>query len=202
GQSLGVEELEPRVVLDAGPGMGLDVPLSHPRVWFTSVTLAQAQKWYATHPFTPATDDPWGNALRYVLTGEAQYAQTAVQPLRNFTISQSELDGVASDTYRWGDWLPVVYDWCYDVMTPQQQQTFIDRYNGYTDIIRQKPWGGPTMPASNYFWGYFRNEVNWAIAAYYENPLAQTFLTVALVTRWQNSFLPYAAGADRGGVTP
>ena len=37
--------------------------------------------------------------------------------LMNFTISQSELDGVASDNYRWNDWAPVVFDWCHDVMT-------------------------------------------------------------------------------------
>jgi hypothetical protein len=57
------------------------------------------------------------------------------------------------------------------------------------------------MPSSNYYWGVFRNELNWGIATYYENPMAQTFLTDALVTRWQNSFLPYASSGDgRGGV--
>jgi hypothetical protein len=176
--------------------------MTHPRIWWTPDTLAQGQKWFAQHPFTPNNSDPWDNALRYVLTGETQYGLRAVQLLMNFTITQHELDGVASDTYRWGDWVPVVYDWCNAVMTADEQQTFMDRYNTYTDIIRQKPWGGPTMPGNNYYWGYFRNEVNWAIATWYENPMAQTFYDDALVTRWQNSFLPYATGSDLGGVTP
>src|SRR5262249_40612360 len=63
-----------------------------------------------------------------------------------------------------------------------------------------KRWGDGRMPANNYYWGYLRNELNWAIATYHENPMARTFLEHALVTRWQNSFLPFAAAEARGGV--
>ncbi len=65
-----------------------------------------------------------------------------------------------------------------------------------------KGWGGPGMESSNYYWGYLRNELNWGIATYYENSMAQTFLNDALVTRWQNGVLPYFAGPDKGGVPP
>ena len=76
------------------------------------------------------------------------------------------------------------------------------RYNNYTTIILGKSWGGPGMEGNNYYWGYWENELNWAIATYYENPMAQTYLNDALVTRWQNGVLPYFAGPDQGGVTP
>src|SRR5207245_2134035 len=90
-----------------------------------------------------------------------------------------------------------------DALTPAQRQTFMDRYNHYAEAMMEKPWGGPTMAGDNYYWGYLRNELNWGIASYYENPMAQTFLQDALVTRWQQSFLPYAAsGSGLGGLAP
>jgi len=181
---------------------GLTIPQTHPTIWFNAQRLAAAQQWYAANPFTPSSADPLNDALAYLLTGNQTYAQEAITQLMAFTISSSELAGVASDTYRWNSWVPIVYDWCYGAMTASQQQTFMNTYNGYTSVITQKSWGGPTMPASNYFWGYLSNEFNWAIATYYINPSAQAFLQDALVTRWQNSFLPYAATGDGLGGVP
>src|SRR5436305_2794305 len=58
------------------------------------------------------------------------------------------------------------------------------------------------MEASNVYWGYLRNELNWGIATYGENPMAGQFLDFALKTRWADSFLPYAGpgGQGAGGV--
>ena len=179
---------------------GLVIPTTHPRVWWTPERLQQARAWWSSHSFTPTSDDPWGNAFRYVMTGEAQYGQAAVNLLMNFTIAQSELDGAASDNYRWNDWVPVVFDWCHDLMTPTQISTFLARYNNYTTIMIGKGWGGPGMEASNYYWGYLRNELNWGIATYGENASAKTFLDDALITRWQDGLLPYFAGPNQGGV--
>src|SRR5262249_5446862 len=175
---------------------GLTIPQAHARLWFTADRLAQARSWFASHPFTPKADDPWNNALRYQITGEVAYAQNAINSLMAFTISDTELSGTASDTYRWNDWVPVVFDWVYDQMTASQRQTFIDRYNHYVDVISQKSWGGPGMPDNDYFYGYMRNEFNWAIATFYENPMAKKFLDFALVTRWQNSLLPFLANEN------
>jgi len=184
----------------ANAQQGMTIPSSHPRLWWTPARITQAQTWYASHPFTPASDDPLGNAFRYICTGETSYAQTAINLLMAFTIPDPE-GQYASDLYRWNDWVPLVYDWCYNEMTPTQRQTFMDRYDGYVDIQRQKAWGGPTMPMNNYYTGFFRNELNWAIATWYESSMASTFLDWACVTRWQNAFLPYAAtGTGLGGV--
>jgi PKD repeat protein len=184
-----------------GTYAGLTIPVAHARLWFTPERLAQAKQYFAQHPFTPRADDPQNNALRYLLTGDVTNAQTAINWLMSFTISDDELAGVASDHYRWSDWIPLVFDWCYDQMTPTQRSTFIDRYNNYTSIMMGKSWGGVGMDASNYYWGVWRNELNWAIATYYENTaMAQKFIDDALVTRWKNDFLPWANSYGAGGV--
>jgi hypothetical protein len=180
---------------------GLSIPDDGPRLWFsTPERLATARAWYSTHPSTPGANDPQHQAFRYLMTGELSYGQLAVNRLVSFTISDSDLNSNVGDQYRWQDWVPVVYDWCHDLMTPEQRQTVMDRYNYYTDVYTHKHWGGPTMPYSNYFWGYLRNEMNWAIASWGENPMAPTYIEDALVTRWQNAVLPYQAGDGRGGV--
>jgi hypothetical protein len=186
-----------------GSILGLSIPQSHPRIWWTPERLAQGRAWYAAHPFTPKATDPWNNALVYVLTGNKVDAQNAINSLMAFTITDSQLSQTSCDVYRWNDWVPVVYDWVHDAMSSAQRQTFTERYNHYAETMMQKKWGSPSMPGNNYFWGYFRNEFNWAVASYHENSMAPAFLEDALLNRWQNSFLPYAAsGSALGGVAP
>ena len=190
----------PAVPSQAATQDGLTIPDTHPRLWWNAERLALAKQWWAAHKFTPRDDDAFGNAFRYVMTSESLYAQRAITKLMNFYVPQGELDGTISNTYRWADWVPVVFDWTYDVMTPDQRTTFMTRYNGYVDIMRQKGWGGLKQPSSNYYWGYLRNELNWAIATYHDNDMAPAFLDHALVARWGGSFQPWAASGGRGGI--
>ncbi len=176
------------------------IPATHPRIWWTPERLARARTWFATHRFRPQKNDPRDQIFCYLMTGQRQYAQAAVDALLKFEITERQLKGVANDKYRVADWVPWVFDWAHDVMTPTQRREVIDRYNQYMDVFSHKPWGGPKMPTSNYYWGYFRNEVCWGIASYGENPRAAEFLQFALDTRWRKSFLPYARTAGRGGV--
>jgi len=99
GRRLELEALEDRIV----PSMydGLNIPDTGIRLLFNPASLARAKNWYASNQFTPSPDDPLANAFVYQMTGNASYAQNAINQLMAFTISQSELDGVASDTYRW-----------------------------------------------------------------------------------------------------
>ena len=180
----------------------LNVPTGHQRLWWTPARIQTAQAWWANHSFVPAPDDAYGNAFAYVMTGNTTYGNAAVNLLMGFSISDGEINSVASDNYRWTDCVPVVFDWCHDLMTPTQISTFMARYNYYTSKVINMTWGGPGFEGNNYYWGYLRNELNWAIATYYENPWAQTFLHDALVTRWQNGVLPYFAGLGKGGVPP
>jgi hypothetical protein len=186
----------------------LQIPTSHPRLWWTPARLAQARAWYAQNPFTPSSSDRLGQAFRYLMTGETQYARSAINFALSYTVTDQAANspdpntGIASDGARWeGENIILIFDWCYDAMTPDERTIILNRWNTYIDNLRKKPWGGPNMPQSNYYWGYLRNELEWAIATWHENqPMAQTFLNHALITRWQNSFVPHAAGEGRGGV--
>jgi hypothetical protein len=63
------------------------------------------------------------------------------------------------------------------------------------------------MPYNNYYWGFLRNTLDFAITTFGENDRAQALLDHALTSRWQGSFLPWAAGTIRpltglGGIAP
>jgi hypothetical protein len=181
---------------------GLTIPREHPRIWWTPERLAQAKRWYARHRFVPKPADPWDNALCYAITHEQRYARNAIDALLGFKIAEDRLQTVASNAYRWTDWVPVVYDWTYDAMTAAEREEVLQRYNHYVDVMTHKHHGRPEMVSNNYNWGSFRNEVNWAVATYYENPAARDFLQFALGRRWQENFVPYAAASGKGGVAP
>src|SRR5205085_11187088 len=70
----------------------------------------------------------------------------------------------------------------------------------YTTIEMGKDWGGPGMPSNNYYWGVWRNELAWGVATYGDNPSATSYIDDALVTRYQNDFVPWASGPGAGGV--
>jgi hypothetical protein len=182
------------------PSGVLTIPHNHPRLWWSKKRLAQARAWYARTKFTPRTNDAIGNALVYVLTGQATFARAAIKTLMNFKIPDERLRQLSVDLYRWNDWVPIVFDWTYNAMTPSERKTFMDRYSRYVDVIRKKAFGGRGYESNNYFWGYFRNELNWALATYYENPKANAILKHVLETRWKKWFLLYASGEGKGGV--
>lgn len=186
---------------------GVTIPAAHPRLWWTPARIAQAQTWHASHPYTPSSGDPLGQAYRCVVTGEPAYCQAAVTYAMNQLCGNAACNspdpntGVASDDARWeGENVVLVFDWCYQYFTPAQRTTLIDRWNTYFHNIRQHTWGGPTQYQSNYNWGYMRNEIEWGIATWGENPQADANLQYGLVTRWQNNSVGHFLGAGRGGV--
>src|SRR4051812_14008537 len=151
----------------AGP---LTMPESHPRLFWTPERLIQAKNWYRTNSFTPTTNTEspnhiYDHVLQYVLTSDPAPCKTAIDWALAVRLPENEIAGTASDIARWnGEKLILTYDWCYDQWTPEQRREFIDRWNGYFSLLMTKQWGGPTMPTSNYFWGYLRNDLEWGIA--------------------------------------
>src|SRR4051812_33318430 len=88
-----VESLECRVLLSADlptaaapitMANGMQIPVSHPRLWFTPESLDHAREWVLSHPFTPHRGGPFDNALRYVLGGGESYGRVAVDALMAF----------------------------------------------------------------------------------------------------------------------
>ena len=187
--------------------LALNIPDAHPRLFWTPERLSQARAWHRTNSFTPTTNPSslnyiYDQLLKYVLTGDAAQCTTAINWALSHTITDQRLQSsVSFDEARWyGEQIILAYDWCYDQWTPAQRSTLIDRWNRYFSLISAKPWGGPTMPTSNYFWGYLRNEFEWGVATKGDNPDWQKHVDFALNSRWTGSFVPYTAESGRGGV--
>lgn len=184
---------------DASSGdFGLTIPTARPRLWLTPNRLATARAWYRKNEKPLRRDDVLGHAFRYVMKRDAGDARVAIDGAMRLVFDVSR---TSSNEARWfGESAILIFDWTYDQFTPEQRRVFIERWNGYLETLRHKQWGGPGMPQSNYFWGYLRNEIEWAIATYHENPAAKTLLDHALSVRWKGAFLPFAATTARGGV--
>jgi hypothetical protein len=181
------------------------IPTEHPILWFSDAQkLARARAWFAARypsgSFDPR-DDPAMLAFGYLMSGNTTWGQAAVSWAMGFQISASELAGTASDNARWfGEDAMLVFDWCYDLLSAAQRQTLIARWTGYMQTLNQKDWGGTGMPESNYFWGYLRDDLEIGVATYHENAGAAALLDEALINRYTNAFVPFAASDDRGGV--
>ena len=189
----------------------MGIPSGHPRLWWNAERIARARSWYQSNSFSPRTspveDRAIDNAFLYILTGNAANCRTALDAATSITFpdlaANSPTQGVASDGARWyGEKVILTYDWCYAHMTQSDKDTLLTRWNFYMDNLRQHSWGGAQMYESNYNWGYLRNMLEWGITTYGENPMADTFLSDALVHRWQNNFVPYvnSVTGGRGGA--
>ncbi len=179
---------------------GIQIPSAHPRLWFNSARLTQARAWFSGHSFTPDPADHIAQALYDLLSGTTTYTSTAVNWAASYEMPMS---GVTCDQCRWdGEALILVYDWEYPNLTATQKSILISNYNSWITYWMSQMWGGPTMPQSNYFWGYLRNECEWGITSYGDSSSAQTFLDDCLTTRWTNAFAPTTApgGSAAGGL--
>lgn len=179
------------------PPSGLDIPIGHPRLLFsTPALLAQARQWFSTTygggGFT--LDGPIDYAFSYLMTGNTAHAQVAINWLM-------AIPHPAQDQMRWdGENAILVFDWCYDQLTPSQKATALANWTAYTLDADSWSWGGPNMPGNNYYWGYLRNGLLWGITSHGEDAQADYLLNDAIVTRYRGTFLPFAASALQGGA--
>jgi hypothetical protein len=181
---------------------GMTIPSAHPRLWWTPDRLARAKTWLASHPVETRADMTLNLLFSHAVAGTD--CKSVVDWATGFTIPDQEFN-VASDDMRWnGEFVILTYDWCHDQLSDAQKTLLISRWNTYVDKAIALSWGGPTMPSSNYYWGYLRDGLEWGIATYGENPNAQKYLDDSITTRWTNSFLPLTQGKlngdARGGV--
>jgi len=188
----------------------LTIPSQHPRLWFDSARLARGRAWYAANPFVPRApvdgvpetyiDLP----LASLLSGDLTKCDAPITWLMGLSLDTTR----PGDDARWvGEAAILTYDWCYERLTATQRATLITRWNGFLDAFNTHSWGGLTMPFNNYYWGFLRNTLDFAITTFGENDHAQALLDQSLVSRWQGSTLPWAAGSTRplnglGGVAP
>ncbi|MBV8206212.1 MAG: heparinase II/III family protein [Acidobacteria bacterium] len=173
---------------------GLNIPRTHPRLWWTPERLARAE----SAPFKARDDDKISMAARCMIKHDRQACDAAVQWAMGLQVNT---ESVASDQARYfGESFILIFDWCHDSFSDEQRQILIQRWNDALTTLMRKEWGGPEMPQNNYFWGYLRNELEWGIATYHENPQASRFLHDALEVRWHKAFVAHAREQGLGGV--
>lgn len=189
---------------------GMSLPIDHPRLWFDATRLTRARNWFAANPFSPPTHEDqaggWGDvALHGLLTDNATGSCTNAI---NWGLSRlgdlADTGGVACDPCRWtGEQLILIYDWCHPWFSPSQRATYVAGVTTGIQSWSQEDWGGPGMYQNNYYWGYLRNELEWAITSYEEHPTwAGGMLDWVFTNRLANAFNPSTApaGNSRGGV--
>jgi len=109
------------------------------------------------------------------------------------------------DMRRNGEWIMLVRDWLApgcgkaQCLTSSQAAT-IDTNWSIWQANQDNPvqtWGNVGMPASNYFAGQFRNDFDFGIASYVDNPSAAANLNYGMVNRW-NELLNFASPTGTG----
>lgn len=190
---------------------GMNIPSTHPRIWYNASRLDQAQNWYSLNQFTPNEwrGLQWASyALRGLLNNEFNQCEIAVNWAVSFVPGSTS---PFRDDMRWyGQDIALIYDWCYSSFTSEQREVLILNWNEYFEEQMNYSWAGiggiaddRGGPMGNYYWGVIGNLLLWSIATYEENTIkAEIFLNNALNARISDEWSLAAATTGKGGVGP
>jgi hypothetical protein len=180
-------------------------------IYWIPARYAQAKEWHKHHSFeiNTAGNSPyiaWTDLLfHYQMTGHKPDCERAYRFVSDPNlIVVKHPDGrqsAASNGARWyGETAILTYDWCYSAFDETQRNNLRTVINGWVTGWMTAAWGNSSMTYSNFFWGYLRNEIEWGIASYNDQPeIAKTFLDDALGPkgRWE-AFKKDALGEKSG----
>lgn len=190
---------------------GLNIPSNHPRLFWNAGRIATAQAWVKSTGYSGVTTDfrpfdYYDLAFTCYIMNNATACSTVIADAVAFTPSSSSGTGVGDDNMRRnGEWIMIVRDWLApgcgkaQCLTTQQAST-IDANWSIWQANQDAPiqtWGNVGMPTSNYFAGQFRNDFDFGIASYHDNPTADKNLKYGIQNRW-NDLLSYASPTGTG----
>jgi hypothetical protein len=166
-------------------------------------------------------------ALLGVLTGEARYCTHAVAETEAFVVSEEALIAsgerpqVAFDSYlevgdRIGD-LAMVYDWCFDMVTPAQRTRWIAYANQAVWNVwnheaavwngAPQPWSGWSVenPSNNYYYSFLEATMMLGLATDGDNPMSAAWLVQFRTAKIEDELIPtferdLAGGGSREGT--
>ena len=190
---------------------GLNIPTGHPRLFWNAGRVATAQAWVRSTSYPGAiTDfrplDYYDLAFTCFIMNNATACSTVIADAVAVTPSSSSGTGAGDDIMRRnGEWVMIVRDWlapgCGKVqcLTTLQASTIDSNWNIWqaNQDAATQTWGNLGMPTSNYFAGQFRNDFDFGIASYIDNPNADANLKYGIQNRW-NDLLNYASPTGTG----
>ena len=171
--------------------------------------------------------EPWYAALMFRLTGEPAYATYAVMQTdavvaaEEMLIAQDMRANVGGDSYlevgRTVGNVALVYDWCYDRLTPAQRSRWLTYSNQSVKNVwnhRSASWGNKTYawtgwsvdnPSNNYYYSFLRATMLLGLASHGENAQSQTWLDTFRIAKLEKQLFPtfnrdLAGGGSREGT--
>jgi hypothetical protein len=217
-------------------------PTEHPRIYLTpnrvrletslAGNTAAATKFRAKVDAWVGGEDLWGfqswnAALLGQLTGNPGYCTKAVATIETQVataegkIASGQQPEVANDSYLGigelvGD-LALVYDWCYDQVTPPQRTRWLAYANQAVFNVwhpTQAKWGNQTMtwsgwsidnPSDNYYYSFLRATMLVGLAANGESPEADGWIAQFRDAKIMGQLVPtfdsdLAGGGSREGT--
>jgi hypothetical protein len=190
---------------------GLTIPANHPRLFWNAGRLATAQAWAKSTSYPGViTDfrplDFYDLAFTCFIMNNATACSTVIADAVALTPSSSSGTGVGDDIMRRnGEWVMIVRDWlapgCGKVqcLSTLQASTIDSNWNTWqaNQDAAIQTWGNVGMPTSNYFAGQFRNDFDFGIASYFDNPNADANLRYGIQNRW-NDLLNFVSPTGTG----
>ena len=174
----------------------LNIPSGHPRLFWNPSRIAAAQSWVQQTSYPGVTVDYrpldyYDLAFTCLVMNNSTACATAINDATSFSTSCSTGSG-CDDMRVNGEWIMLVRDWLApgcsapQCLTSSQASEIDSNWNTWqsNQDSPAQTWGNVGMPANNYFAGQFRNDFDFGIASYNENPSASTNLTYGIVNRW------------------
>ena len=190
---------------------GLNIPTGHPRLFWNAARITAAQAWakstnYAGLTTSPRPLDDYDVAFTcFIMNVPAACAQ-AITDAGSFSPASTNGTGTGDDNMRaLGEQRILIRDWLYpgcakaSCLTSAQVTTFDTNWSLWqsNQDSPTQTWGNVGMPVSNYFCGQFRNDVDFGIASYLDNPNAAANLKYGAVNRW-NDLLSFVSPTGTG----
>jgi hypothetical protein len=190
---------------------GLNIPTSHPRLFWNAGRITTAQAWvkntsYAGLTTSPRPLDDYDVAFTCFVMNVSAACTQAITDAVSFTPSSANGGGTGDDSMRGlGEQQILIRDWLSpgcgraSCLSSGQIATFDTNWSVW-QLNQDAPtqtWGNVGMPVSNYFCGQFRNDFDFGIASYFDNTNADANLKYGAVNRW-NDLLNFVSPSGTG----
>jgi len=173
--------------------------------------ISTAQAWvkstgYAGLTASPRPLDDYDVAFTCLVMNVSAACTQAISDAVSFAPSSTNGAGTGDDSMRaLGEQRILIRDWLYpgcgkaSCLSSGQITTFDTNWSSWqsNQDAPTQTWGNVGMPASNYFCGQFRNDFDFGIASYIDNPSATANLNYGAVNRW-NDLLNFVSPTGRG----